>query len=92
MVSQFSLKRLQLRKLLDRDHRLVRHGRARIHQHIVGREIGRVIAELAREAQSLLAAEVNVNRRGRKHIENDELRCKKLFQHFPKSRVTQPGT
>jgi hypothetical protein len=43
-----------------------------------------VIAELAREAQPLLAAEVNVNRRSRKHIQNDELRCKKLPQHFPK--------
>jgi hypothetical protein len=42
-----------------------------------------VIAELAREAQPLLAAEVNVNRRCHKHIQNDKLRRKKLFQHFP---------
>ncbi|MGY3074652.1 hypothetical protein ACVWZZ_001023 [Bradyrhizobium sp. LM6.10] len=42
-----------------------------------------MIAELAREAQPVLAAEMNVDRRRRQHIEYDELRCKKLFQHLP---------
>ncbi|WP_323951845.1 hypothetical protein [Bradyrhizobium diazoefficiens] len=51
-----------------------------------------MIAKLAREAQPLLAAEVNVDCRCREYIQNDELRRKKLFQHFPSSRVTQPGT
>ncbi len=83
MVSQFSLSGFSSGKLLDRDHRLVRHRRARIHQHIVGREIGRVIAELACKAQSLLAAEVNVNRRGRKHVKNDKLRRKSCFNISP---------
>ncbi len=30
-------------KMFDRDHRLLRHGGARVHQHFVGGEIGRVI-------------------------------------------------
>jgi hypothetical protein len=60
----------QLRKLIDRDHRLVRHRRGPVHQHIVGREIDGVVAELARDAQPLLAAEMNVDRRCRQHIEN----------------------
>jgi hypothetical protein len=40
-------------------------------------------AALAREARPLLAAEVNMNRRRRKHIQNDELRREKLLQHIP---------
>jgi hypothetical protein len=69
----------QFRKARDRDHRLVRNRRARIHQHIVGREIGRVIAELARNPKPLAAAEVNVERRCDEDVENDELWREKLL-------------
>jgi hypothetical protein len=46
-----------------------------------------VVAELARDAQPLLAAEMNVDRRCRQHIENDELRRKKVSYISPRSPV-----
>lgn len=72
---------LELRKLLDRDHRRVRHGRAGIHQHVVGREIGRVVAELAGEAQPLLAAEMDVDGGPDQDVEADELWREELSEH-----------
>src|SRR3984957_20106703 len=71
----------QFRKLLERDHRLVRDGRARTHQYIVRREGGRVIAELTAEAEPLTAAEMHIHGRGRQQVKADELRGEKRFQH-----------
>ena len=69
----------QFGKALDRDHRLVRTRRARIHQDVVGREVGRVIAELARDPKPLAAAEVHIERRCDEDVENNELWREKLL-------------
>src|SRR5262249_40872447 len=71
----------QFRKTLDRDHRLVRNRRAGIHEDVIGCEIRRVIAKLARDPQPLPAAEMHIHRRRDEDIENNELWREKLFQH-----------
>ena len=90
VVAQFC----QFRKAVDRDHRLVRNRRARIHQHVVRGEVGRVIAELTADPKSLATAEMHVDRGGGEKIEDNELRREKRSQHFPflLTPCTQAGT
>ena len=75
----------EFRKAVDRDHRLVRNRRARIHQHVVRGEIGRMIAELAGDPQTLAAAEMHIDRGCGEKIEDNKLWCEKRTSAFPYS-------
>src|SRR6516164_1988339 len=63
----------QLCQFGDRDHRLVGDCRARVHQHIIGSKIGRVIAELTADLETFTAAEMYVERARDENVKANKL-------------------
>src|SRR6266436_10421818 len=79
IVSEFC----QFGKAVNRDHRLVRNRRARVHQYVVRGEERRVIAELTPDPKTLATAEMHVNCTCGENINADKLWREKLFEHIP---------
>src|SRR6266851_2298661 len=73
----------QFRKAVNRDHRLVRNRRARVHQYVVRGEERRVIAELTPDPKTHATAEMHVNCACGENINADKLWREKLFEHIP---------
>src|SRR6516164_1388674 len=71
----------QFREAVDRDHRLVGNRRARVHQHIIGSKIGRVIAELAAYLETFTAAQMHVHGACDENVKANKLWREKLLQH-----------
>ena len=71
----------QFREAVDRDHRLVGNRRARVHQHIIGSKISRVIAELTADLETFTAAEMYVDRTRDENVKANKLWREKLLQH-----------
>ena len=74
-----------------RDQGLIRHLREQVHQHVVGREDARMVAELAAETEAHAPAKMHGQNRCCEGVKSDKLRRQKAFDHDPQPTPIRPA-